>query len=336
MGGASIDVTHRYANYAVRYETKGKGKEKNMTNTEYLMAIAAEVGVNVDELPDTLETTLLKAIIEKSGGDTSALPDNLKSTLYTALAECAGSGGGSIDELKANGQIGYTETQEVEAIPEQTIEVAMNEDLGGALAIVAPAYDFSGVQKVRVLFDGVEYICTPLEGGFGNTALLGGEDTGEPFFYAPADGYNPSSAGFFVAAEGTHTVSVTAISELVHPVNAKYLPVINLTTAVPDFEGTRVTLSEAEHAELYAAAKTGVPVAIRLHFADTAMATETLVFELQDLFNGSYDFLSNKIFVVSVSSGWIDMIFNTCTISLSSDAATLSYKKYEKPVLIKS
>ena len=66
-----------------------------MTNTEHLLAIAAEVGVNVDELPDTLETTLLKAIIEKSGGDTSALPDNLKSTLYLALADCVGGGGGT-------------------------------------------------------------------------------------------------------------------------------------------------------------------------------------------------------------------------------------------------
>lgn len=198
-----------------------------MTNTEHLMAIAAEVGVNVDELPDTLETTLLKAIIEKSGGDTSMLPDNLKSTLYTALAECAGGGGGSIDELKANGQIGYTETQEVEVIPEQTIEVAMNEDVGAPVAVVAPAYDFSGVQKVRVLFDGVEYICVPANGIFGNQVFVGGEDTGEPFVYGCVDSTDPSSAGFFVAAEGTHTVSVTAISEVAHPMDEKYVPPIS-------------------------------------------------------------------------------------------------------------
>lgn len=330
----STAVATAAANFAIE-----DGKSYIVEFDDVLHEIVAASGALVNDLfRVTVADGVMAVSIEQAGSHTVRV---ITCTTHVCkmpeeyLPEGSGGGDASMAELKANGQIGYTETQEVEAIPEQTIEVAMNEDLGAPVAIVAPAYDFTGVSKVRVLFDGVEYICAPVEGNFGNQVFGGGEDTGEPFFYCYADSEDRAAAGFFIAAEGTHTVSVTAISELVQPMSAKYLPVVKLTTAISSGDTQKLDLSETEHAELYAAVRAGSPVAIRLRFDGCAHSDFTAIFELTgndgNVFNLRYGSAS---FNNSTTNGQLTLSIDTifCLIFVSSSEAYLTFNDFSATV----
>jgi len=136
--------------------------------------------------------------------------------------------------LTNNGQIGYDEFAETEAIPMQTIEVAMNEELGLPIAFISPGYNFDGLYEAKVLWDGVEYVCTPTSSGgaLGNIGIIGeGEDTGEPFAIA----YDAESGmSFVISSEGTHTVRVVAVSKITHKMDKRFLPMIDGVLKIVD------------------------------------------------------------------------------------------------------
>lgn len=64
-----------------------------MSTTELLDAVLTANGVDVESLPDRLETTYLRAIYEANGGNPDELPDNLTTTLLGAIASVASGGG---------------------------------------------------------------------------------------------------------------------------------------------------------------------------------------------------------------------------------------------------
>lgn len=93
-----------------------------MSTTELLDAVLTANGVDVESLPDRLETTYLRAIYEANGGNPDELPDNLTTTLLGAIASVASGGGntgggggdidafidGSVTEITSNAeQIGF-------------------------------------------------------------------------------------------------------------------------------------------------------------------------------------------------------------------------------------
>jgi hypothetical protein len=66
----------------------------------------AAMGVDVNDLPDNLETTKLQAVCDALGIDTSDMTDNLKSSYYEQIAnEYTGGGGGGVNVLNENGII---------------------------------------------------------------------------------------------------------------------------------------------------------------------------------------------------------------------------------------
>lgn len=143
------------------------------------------------------------------------------------------------EELQANGQIGYFKNANAVLIPESSYAFAS----GAAMLPVSVA--FTEGDRVTTTLDGVEYSATAKSvtmpdgtngAAAGNHSMLGGEDTGEPFFAFCGMMAGALVVALFVLADaGTdssqHTVSISAEVEEVHAIDPKYIPttVVDLT-----------------------------------------------------------------------------------------------------------
>lgn len=157
-------------------------------------------------------------------------------------------------------RVAFSEIKDVAIIPEQTVEIAMNEDIGLICAAVSTFVPTEN-EKIKVVWDGVEYNCSSGDGFFGNTSILGeGEDTGEPFVYLVSEdvGY------IFCAEEGTYTISVSVRKNVVaKQLDFKYLPTIDLDYFITFNEGEEV-LPDNIHKQMIECCKLGLPICLRM------------------------------------------------------------------------
>ena len=113
---------------------------------------------------------------------------------------------------------------------EQDVQfVAMSEGgLQGNGYIQQPPIDIDGSKECIVVWDGVEYRCTPMvdsdtedsrEIYVGNLGFLGGNDTGEPFLILD----NLQMTVFASPTEGTHKVCVYQMNEIIKQIHSKYV-----------------------------------------------------------------------------------------------------------------
>lgn len=131
------------------------------------------------------------------------------------------------EELEKSGQVGRTKIGRKTVWEETTAQTVL---LEGMNAYIIPIYGSTGVKagdKVTVIFDGEQYVCTAVEidglVGFGNFGLIGGaEDTGEPFVYSDITG--SGFTGGLLTTQGEHTYSASVTVETIHPIDPKYLP----------------------------------------------------------------------------------------------------------------
>lgn len=99
----------------------------------------------------------------------------------------------------------------VEIMPERELSGA-NED-GMYVAPIDPSLFTGNEIRLIIAFDGVEYICDPVDIGigypiFGNQKYCGGEDTGEPFALMVAAGVD---AVMFMPDEEPHDISIRGV-----------------------------------------------------------------------------------------------------------------------------
>lgn len=95
---------------------------------------------------------------------------------------------------------------------------------------LATNFNFMEGRTYRITFDGIEYMCKAFSAmlgtqsgeGVGNMALLGGEDTGEPFLMG-TDGTSHLVC-FTPSSEASHTLYVELLVENIKPLPEKYLP----------------------------------------------------------------------------------------------------------------
>lgn len=114
----------------------------------------------------------------------------------------------------------------IEVQPSTTITPFYYEALGVPMGTMSN-FDIAVGYKYKVIFDGVEYICEAFIASmagmsapaFGNTAVAGGANTGEPFAIFKMAGDEWTTAIFFDM--NPHTVQV--IAEKVTPIPQKYL-----------------------------------------------------------------------------------------------------------------
>jgi hypothetical protein len=124
-------------------------------------------------------------------------------------------------------KIAYIEVLKVEILAKTTFETTVMEgapyptkDNLGSLNLV------SGETYV-VELNGIKYKCicaiAPMDGTslyLGNLKFMGGDDTGEPFCLFSAGGYSP----IMTEKADTHTIAIYQETEIVHPIDPKYLP----------------------------------------------------------------------------------------------------------------
>lgn len=179
------------------------------------------------------ESGYLKTMLTALGGDPSKLPDNLESTCYKAIIELLlnnGGGGGSNSEYKQP-EWGYKEDY---ILPETDITLSPNEDLGMVVGLTEPPLnesDFQVGEEYVVIYDGVEYRCTYAEfNALGNGYIMGGEDTGEPFFIV-----NDSGATVVIPINQTAGIVKVGVkgnvTKKIESVYAPEVPYIDLVAA---------------------------------------------------------------------------------------------------------
>lgn len=120
----------------------------------------------------------------------------------------------------------YTSVEFGEIVPSQSVE--FSEQHGFGMASNFPPNDTKLIngEEYTITWDGVEYKCTPFDTDgqlyLGNMGIIqGNEGTGEPFLMVTSDG---SSWQAIIEEAGTHTVGISGKTEVVHPIDGKYLP----------------------------------------------------------------------------------------------------------------
>jgi hypothetical protein len=73
----------------------------------------------------------------------------------------------------------------VEFIPETSVVTVANEQYGGLCMAMIESPVIEDGKTYLVVFNGDNYRCIAKEGGLGNEVIMGGEDSGEPFFMIP-------------------------------------------------------------------------------------------------------------------------------------------------------
>lgn len=131
------------------------------------------------------------------------------------------------------GRTHYTETVQVEDLPETVLEFA------STYSTAAPAYLMAQIEKTldiavgdtrTVVWDGMEYVCKAKEFNgltvLGNTSILEiGADTGEPFIMAVFPAGNGGGVEIVTLdTSPTHTVRIYGEKTVTHRIPSKYLP----------------------------------------------------------------------------------------------------------------
>ena len=130
---------------------------------------------------------------------------------------------------------------EVEYVPEQTVEITLNANGMGTADITYVGIGESNASYIedgkhyKVLFDGVAYDVVGSNSNIGNMHITNASetDTGEPFRIM----IRSSASKVFCKVAGTHTLSVTRIDEeiIYHKIPDEYLPdTVNLTVVTAD------------------------------------------------------------------------------------------------------
>lgn len=104
-------------------------------------------------------------------------------------------------------------------------------------------FDLVVGETYSITYDGVVYECIVSEKSMGrdtivyagNVALIGSEDTGEPFLIAIMD----AQFGIMGLPNETHTISIESIVSEVHPMSAEFLPTETWTFTLDD--GSTIT-----------------------------------------------------------------------------------------------
>lgn len=118
-------------------------------------------------------------------------------------------------------------------IPEQ--QVAVNSERGSAASggyvtiPLSPVIEFVVGQSYEIVWNGKSYACTAYEfdglAAVGNSSMMGGSNTGEPFFIAISKDFF-GGAYIYAYTTGTHTVEVSCVK--VVKLDKKYLPDLGL------------------------------------------------------------------------------------------------------------
>lgn len=231
----------------------------------------AAMGVDVNDLPDNLETTKLQAVCDALGIDTSDMTDNLKSSYYEQIAnEYTGGGGGGVNVLNENGIIkqqhlpeGYP-YEEVNTVTGDTLTWDGNTE--GLEYVETVGYKISdAVVTLANCADGVRLAVNSGEVyDFGADNII----EGAPGFVVVANGFcffasqpitNESMGltlkpGVYTLLEPGHTLEITIpgykgfLTEqtVVTPIASKYLPMEDIAEALGVGGGTTVILPETE------------------------------------------------------------------------------------------
>lgn len=170
------------------------------------------------------KTELLKSILTASGVDPDALPDNLESTLLKAIAENCG----AYDWNASEGEPGYIANRTHYSEIADTVLID-NQTYGDEEAVVL---DFALVagQSYHIVWNGSEYdeVARNAETGgvsvvmLGNSSIVGGENTGEPYAILCMDGMGTLLCDMSGAESATVTLSTE--QEVVQKLPEKYLP----------------------------------------------------------------------------------------------------------------
>ena len=207
-----------------------------------------------------------------------------------------------MSELKRNGQIGYTEPGKklftIELTDGQYLDATRK---SGSLEIG---------KTYTVAVDGETYTCKGKDGSefdadvcLGNLGLVGGTDTGEPFFVMETFDNGTDNVWVLAAItnNGASTISVSTADTIV-PIKPEFLPgvclpVVEITTELS--EG--VVFSPAECAAFDAAC--GVPAVIKL-LGMGALLAEYINADGVEMFIGVSNMLSGFLFA-KTDTGWI-------------------------------
>lgn len=183
----------------------------------------------------------------------------------------------AIKELAKNGQVGSSQEVEVEIVPPQTVTVAINPELGAQIDIITISQIASVDNKVRVIWDGKEYICTAtVDHYWGNLGLVGGEDTGEPFLFGGAiDNSDISLGGYLIAGEGNHSICAYEIKDSITPMSIKFMPKIELSTEIPYGVTNAVAFTQEETRQILAAYRKRMSIMISGLLEETKSSSVT-------------------------------------------------------------
>lgn len=146
----------------------------------------------------------------------------------------------------------YTSVEFGEIVPSRSVE--FSEQQGFVIASNFPPNDTKLVngEEYTITWDGVQYKCTLFgtDGRLylGNIGIMqGSEGTGEPFLMITSNG---SSWQTVTKEARTHTVGISGKTEVVHPIDGKYLPtfVVNATNLPAGTQEWGVLLNELDKA----------------------------------------------------------------------------------------
>ena len=116
-----------------------------------------------------------------------------------------------------------TGTELTSIITEQTVSFELNSNTNKYMAFIDTLNLETG-KTYRVIFDNVSYDCLAFGDNtvyLGNPAMMGGEDTGEPFIFASS---GAESAVVSYNSSTSHTFSISEMTSVYKPILKEYLP----------------------------------------------------------------------------------------------------------------
>lgn len=176
------------------------------------------------------ETELMKDIIEEAGASTHDLPDNLTSTLLKRIKDAVSGGGsgGGVSSWNDLTDKPFGETA-VTILPQTTVNFEYMEEVGMPIAFIEPLAIPDEGAECTVVYNGETYTCVYANGALGNAgAMMGGEDTGEPFIIMPE-----SEPPFIVPLTEITSATVSVETKKIQPIPEKYFekcPEVNLSS----------------------------------------------------------------------------------------------------------
>jgi len=175
--------------------------------------------------------------------------ESLRTTLkaiQALLDKCVKKINGITPDAEGNVDIGWQKLkdkpfgEEIETfVNNQTFTLIENPSFGAYEGTIEPHVVLVAGRKYTVIYNGVEYNVTAMLHGnasvivMGNTAKLGGVDTGEPFLIL---GNNSTSA--IVALDGSTKVTLTIIGPNLKQIDAKYIPPVEAMARIFYFTHT--------------------------------------------------------------------------------------------------